>query len=446
MKIFAMIGMCGLITVCGCFSIARYEANVRPDNVKPSALVTGKYRLDRIVLSGSDFAEQGAISEADYVELRWMWKALEMSQKDEKGKSTLLTFFTAAIKSGVGAQIKEWDDSRAFVGFAKSFAKEQPLFRREIATKLQQYCEADVAKDADLKATSITNMVILYGTAKGLSDMLVHFKEGAAKVTGGNVQMFGYQNGKEMFDGMFKKDYVELSFPGRDKLSNKMYFDAVQNALLRNYPNVFTASQDATPVTVLVSFENKFEDEHSYGGLLCALGFPLAQEVDVTYRVRVVMNSNGQSEEELWNEYANSRLEYPPSVQNGGAVRRREMWTSMFLPFSLIGMPGDSDWPKKRKLFTTGSSLITKSRESYAKEMMAMHLKSAQMWQEAVDRSAQMSHNAVNTYAQTLQEEREKAEELSYTYMDRFVFDPVSDGDIIAALVMRSLNKMADAE
>ena len=31
-------------------------------------------------------------------------------------------------------------------------------------------------------------------------------------------------------------------------------------------------------------------------------------------------------------------------------------------------------------------------------------------------------------------------------YLEEYMFDPVSDGDIIAALIMRSLNKMAEME
>jgi len=190
-----------------------------------------------------------------------------------------------------------------------------------------------------------------------------------------------------------------------DKACEKMFFDAVQKSLMKHYPNVFTTSGNATPITVLVSFDNKVEDHHSLGFLLVGFGFPYSQELEVTYRIRVVPNATAQGKERLWKDYVASQLDYPPNVQNSGAVRIRNMWTSMIFPISLLGMPGKSDWPKNRKAFTMGSFGI--SQESQKKDIVVAP----------------------------------PAE-----YMNKYIFDPVSDGDIIAALIMRSLNKMAEAE
>ena len=79
------------------------------------------------------------------------------------------------------------------------------------------------------------------------------------------------------------------------------------------------------------------------------------------------------------------------------------MWMSLFIPISLLGVPGKSDWPQKRTLF--------KNKNAYSDQYDAYKI----------------SSNPVK-------------------YMETEIFDPVCDGDIIAALIMRSLNKMADAE
>lgn len=47
----ATLFLLGAIMLTGCFSIARYQANVRPDTVSASPTLKGKYRLARILLN-----------------------------------------------------------------------------------------------------------------------------------------------------------------------------------------------------------------------------------------------------------------------------------------------------------------------------------------------------------------------------------------------------------
>ena len=187
----------------------------------------------------------------------------------------------------------------------------------------------------------------------------------------------------------------------------EMYFNAIQKALIKNYPSVFSDSREATPITVLLTWSNNINKPHSYGGVFLALGYPSVQEMEVTYGTRIILNATDKSIDELWEEYkASVALMQKIPAQNGVAVRQREMWTSFFIPISLIGIYGDSDWPTKRRLFTS--------------------------LQHAEDYKTDKWHYWRRSWY--------------YEYHKEFVFDPVSDGDVIAALIMRSLNKIHDSE
>ena len=297
--------------------------------------------------------------------------------------------------------LEELKDQQSFMDFSRKFCLEQPFLRKRILKVARDYQEAYESGDSADAAECITNMVAVYCAAHGMSTLGDLYK--AVFEINTNTLIIGCLNVRELQEREFKKDYRRALRTGKSAECAKMYFEAVRESLLRNYPDVFTTGKEAIPLTVLVSWENKFEDPHSYGGILQGLGFPSIQDVEVTYRIGVVPNATDRGVEDLWDEYAESLLEFPPSAQNGGAVRQRETWTSMTIPSSFIGMSGDSDWPKVRRSFTRRG--IRKKDE-----------KIDSMYSPAQD------------------------------YMSKYVFDSVCDGDIIAALVMRSINKMTECE
>ena len=391
-----------IVAVSGCFSISRYESTVRPDRIKPSASVDGKYRLDRVYIN-----HESAISgnEEDYVTGRWI-----LHEKDNYGKTNksdyeqLRAFYIQEeLKTNNwSTQIHSMEDPKVFMDFANKFGNKYPELRGEVLQKTREYQAAEEIGDFEQKAECISNVVYTYVGWSAVRRSADGWKKSFEQQT--NLRMFGYENMRVYFEKGFRDDFRALARYGKNNACAKLYFDAVQSALLKNYPGVFTTASDATPLTVLITFKNKYEDSHNYAGLFYGLGFPMTQEVEVEYNVRIIPDAGDATKEYLWNEYDNSQFAWPPDAQNGGAVRRRERWTSMVLPFSLIGIPGESDWPKERKWFTSRGML---SKEDEYKSM-----------KDAKPRE----------------------------YLEEYMFDPVSDGDIIAALIMRSLNKMAEME
>ena len=373
------------IALSGCYSIARYEATVRPATVKPSAAVTGKYRLERILLHKNSLI---GISKDEYADGRLWFDASTAFSQNKELKMAYADKARLEVKPE--ELLKKIEDPKAFDAFMREYNKEFPYLYSGIIKMSQRYHVAEETNDVESKTKIIKEIVDGYCDNVACKKCAEDYK----KTRGA------------FFDEMLIGDkYSRLTKHNRSKACNKMYFDAVQASLRKHYPDVFATSGDATPVTVLVTFENKFEDHHNFGMALAIFGFPFSQELEVTYSISVLPGEQGKDQDGLWKEYVASQLNYPPSARNSSAVRVRNMWTSMLLPVSLLGMPGKSDWPKKRNVLTMGSFAI--SKEHY---------------------------------------ERDMDSNFTENYMRKFTFDPVCDGDIIAALIMRSLNKMAESE
>ncbi|MBQ7177459.1 MAG: hypothetical protein IJS08_08600 [Victivallales bacterium] len=407
--------VCFMLLLDGCYSCARYEANVRPDTVKPSAAVSDKYRLDRIILAPYNLVGLQMPNEEEYVKISWIVKAFQDlgEKKLDSGVKMLDSYVSEVTKKEFLQLMKECENDKHFINFVKKFTKEITFGNQEVLKLLQAYYEAVEIDDKEHKQECKKTMISAYCGLKGLMKMTEEYKKAHVNDTDGLIKRLGYQNSCEFFEAIFRHEYNAYIRFCQDEKCTKMYYDAIQASLLNNYPNVFTNSMDATPITVLVSYKYKYET-HSYDhGLLRILGFPITQKVEVTYQTRIVPNASGKNKDELWNEYYESRLEYPPAAQNSGAIRQRDMWTSCVLPISLLGIPGKTDWPKKREVFTEGTFAISPNDEKYA-----------------LGESLFKDYNFVQPI----------------TFIQNFVFDPVCDGDIIAALIMRSLNKMAAAE
>ena len=390
----------GGLTSLGCFSIARYEANVRPDTIRSSTSIKGKYRLAQVYLHKYGVVRLGLFSEADCRELDRLGGSFWFNDDGAKWRNSKWTGHSPHFANWINdyntkyynsepidfAQpnlallMTELEQPQVFTNFLHSFTRHHPYFRFNNYKRLMEYNEAETFGDRELKMECITNAVLSYCMAKNVD------------ITKQDFSQHVWQQIKEI-DG--------------NSDCRKMYFDAIQKALLKNYPDVFTTSIDATPVTVLLTWENRVEDPHNYGGIFCALGSPSVQDMETTYRIYVALNSTGSSEYELWNQYLTSMVTNQYGGKNGMAVRQRETWTSFFLPISWIGIAGQSDWSTKRKIFAC--------------------------WPET---EYSTSEGIVSF----------KSLKYIYTnpqkYMEKFVFDPVSDGDVIAALIMHSLNKI----
>ncbi|MBR6374571.1 MAG: hypothetical protein IKS20_15460 [Victivallales bacterium] len=378
-----------MFSLSGCYSIARYESTVRPETVKPSATVTGKYRLERILLHKNSF---NVLTKDEFVNACWWSEASGKFRDNETLKTRYINKAKTEIKpEELLKKIEE--DPKAFDAFTHDYNKDFPFLNNAILKMSHDYHAAVESNDVENKAKIVNDIVEGYCENRALMNLV------------NDERRKGDPDIIRKSDIIKKQSYNTLTKISRDKACEKIFFDAVQASLLKNYPNIFTTSKDAVPLTVLVSFDSKFGEHHTIGLILVCFGFPYTHEMEVTYRIRVVPNDTGQNQDGLWKDYIASQLDYPPNVQNSGAVRVRNMWTSMILPISLLGMPGKSEWPKKRKVFTRGSFGMSEEREK-----------------------------------------NDFSFQTPMAYMNRYIYDPVCDGDIIAALVMRSLNKMAEAE
>ena len=373
------------IALSGCYSIARYEATVRPATVKPRASVTGKYRLERILLHKNTLI---GIPKDVYVEGRLWYEASAAFRKNKTLKKSYAD--KARLEVNPHELLNKIEDPKSFDVFAHEYINEFPFLYGAIIQKSQEYHVAVETNDLESKAKIVKEIV------EGYCDNL------ACKKLANDYKK---SNNAYMHETSFNSDYNRLTKLNRSKACNKMVFDAVQASLLKNYPKIFTTSGDATPVTVLVTFENKFEMHHPVASIL-VLG-PYSQELEVTYRIRVVPSVAGQSLDELWKDYVASQLDYPPNAHNSNAVRVRTMWSSLLFPITLFGMPGNSDWPKKRYAFKSSTSSFTINKENHDRDIVYLS---------------------------------------SEEYMKKYIFDSVCDGDIIAALIIRSLNKMTETE
>lgn len=400
----AIVLVVGIATMSGCFSISRYEANVHPDKIKPSSAVSRQYRLARVLINGADVVAWGDNEEA-YLTGRWVMHEKENFGDKHKQEYELLRnhYINEEMnKNDWAGQMRAMEDPQKFMKFAGEFAKKYPEIQTVVARRARAYQEAEEIGDSEQKMECITNMVVQYIGWEAVRESADRWKKNFETQT--NLSLLGYENMRVYFEEGFRSEFRAAVRYGKNKACAELYFDAVQSALLKNYPGVFTTASDAIPLTVLITFQNKYENFHNYADIFYVLGVPMTQEVEVEYNIRVFLDADGIDEEGLWTEYADSQFAWPRSLQNGGAVRRRERWTSMVLPISLIGIPGESDWPKERKWFT-GKGIISKEEEASSSKV-----------------SKPREH------------------------LEKFVFDPVCDGDVIAALIMRSLNKMVEAD
>ncbi|MBP5285891.1 MAG: hypothetical protein ILO34_07295 [Kiritimatiellae bacterium] len=170
----------------------------------------------------------------------------------------------------------------------------------------------------------------------------------------------------------------------------------VMDSLCRNYPSVFSEDSSAIPLTVLVHWTTSYGKRPNYASIFGYWLWPEAADQETVYRIRVLEGARQVSAEKLWRDFNASTERYPQPVENSSAVRTSEVWETGLLPFGFIPVPGDSDWPKTFCFMRTGKDSL------------------------------------VGDPAQTLR---------SADCVRDLVFEPKTDGDVIAAAIMRSINR-----
>ena len=160
---------------------------------------------------------------------------------------------------------------------------------------------------------------------------------------------------------------------------------AVKQSLYGNYPTVFSDSIDAIPLTVHVDWKTRYQ------------GSPIVQS-PVTY---MVLPEDAEQETVYYVTTMSRAAESGGSwTERTSAARYSETWETWLLPIGYIPIPGKSDWPR-----TFGFLRLSKD-------------------------------SIVGKPEKTLE---------SKSCIRDLVFDPKVDGDVIAAAVMRAINRRQHA-
>lgn len=170
----------------------------------------------------------------------------------------------------------------------------------------------------------------------------------------------------------------------------------VEMALLEHYPSVFTRDSDAIPLTILVNWSTTYKGHPNYASILKYWFWPLSADQETVYRIRIVKNAGGRSDSDLWQEFFASIKSYPQPAENASAVRMSEVWETMLLPIGFIPVPGESDWSKTFCFMRQGKDSLVGSPAEKIR-----------------------SKNCIRD----------------------MVFEPKVDGEVIAAAIMRSINR-----
>ena len=173
----------------------------------------------------------------------------------------------------------------------------------------------------------------------------------------------------------------------------KLVGDSVRKSLLKNYPGVFTEDPSAIPLAVVVDWAFEYKPTPDYASLFSYWFWPTGAEQTTTYLVWLVKDDPRSSDDELWRKYLAAPKKHPGQ---GYAVRESEVWETGLLPMGLIPVPGESDWPKTTTFMRAGKGslvgapLVTMASSNCFKDL---------------------------------------------------VFEPATDGDVLAAAIMRILNR-----
>ena len=173
----------------------------------------------------------------------------------------------------------------------------------------------------------------------------------------------------------------------------KLVCDNVRKSLLKNYPTTFSEDASAIPIAVVVDWAFEYTPKPNYASLFSYWLWPEGAEQMTTYHIWLVADTPGTSDDTLWRQYLAAPKNHPG---RGHAVRESEVWETGLLPLGLIPVPGASDWPKTVTFMRAGKGSLVGA--------------------------PQVTMASRNCFTD-------------------LVFDPATDGDVLAAAVMRILNR-----
>ncbi len=183
---------------------------------------------------------------------------------------------------------------------------------------------------------------------------------------------------------------------GTHYADTQMIFNSVHTALLKDYPSVFTDSADAIPIVVVIDWATEYREQPDYASIFSGWFWPVSAEQETVYGLYLFENPSGKTDDELWTVYLAVPKKYPQPLEYGSAVRMSEVWETCLLPTGFIPCPGESDFPKTF-CFMRGEkdSLV---HDQYDKEQSRLCVRD-------------------------------------------LVFEPKVDGDVLAAAIMRIINR-----
>lgn len=197
---------------------------------------------------------------------------------------------------------------------------------------------------------------------------------------------------KESYAKIVKEDRKSGPY-GTHAANSKALSDSVRMSLLKHYPSVFTDDPSAPSLAVVVDWETEYKDLPNYASLLTYWLWPVGAEQTSTYSVFVCNDAPSVSDDAMWQRYKAAPKSDP---RRGFAIRESEVWETGLLPLGLIPVPGESDWPKTFTFMRSGKGSLVGSPQDKLSS-------------------------------------RECFEQL--------VFEPATDGDVLAAAIMRTLNR-----
>ena len=200
---------------------------------------------------------------------------------------------------------------------------------------------------------------------------------------------------RKEFDNLLRED--KKSGPnGTHAADTQRLLESVRSALYRDYPGVFADTVGATPIAIVVDWATEYKKLPDYASIFSGWLWPEAAEQETIYHLFMIENPGGRSDDELWRTYLATCGKYPRPLGCGSAVRTSEIWETWLLPIGFIPCPGESDFPKTCCFMRCGKDSL------------------------------------VNSPSEKLGSRR---------CFEDMVFEPKVDGDVLAAAIMRIVNR-----
>lgn len=170
---------------------------------------------------------------------------------------------------------------------------------------------------------------------------------------------------------------------------------ALEASLQSHYPSLFPENGGKIGLTVAVSYDFRYRNEPSDWSILDWLLVPSFVTKETCWRICIRPGNAFGREAELFAHLRRNGKKFPKPLDVSGGARETEMWESFLLPTGWIPVPGEADWRSTAFLRFAAATPVS-SPASVAKT------------------------------------------EKAFKYL---VFDPDCDGDVLAAAVVKALNR-----